>query len=225
MDQPRIGRKCGGIAILYKKSISVKKVRSGELDSFEYFEAIVKHGKFIVRLVTIYRPPYSETHPVTTATFIGEFSTFLESIILSAEPLLIVGDFNYHVDDPNNNDAAQFLDLINSMNLIHYVHESTHEDSHILDLVITRESNSVLLNSPAVGPLLSDHAAINCQLNSTKPPFPVKTVTYRKLKAVDTEMFRSDLRETTFMMEPRATLMNWFVVTTMRFDRYSTATL
>ena len=59
LDQPRIGRKGGGIAILYKKSISVKKVRSGELDSFEYFEAIVKHGKFIARLVTIYRPIYA----------------------------------------------------------------------------------------------------------------------------------------------------------------------
>ena len=32
MDQPRIGRKGGGIAILYRKNISVKKVRSGEFN-------------------------------------------------------------------------------------------------------------------------------------------------------------------------------------------------
>ena len=40
-----------------------------------------------------------------------EFSHFLESIILSAEPLVIVGDFNIHVDDANDPEAAIFLDL------------------------------------------------------------------------------------------------------------------
>ena len=50
-------------------------------------------------------------------TFITKLASFLESVILSVEPLLIAGDFNIHVDDANDPDTAVFLDLLESMNL------------------------------------------------------------------------------------------------------------
>ena len=59
--------------------------------------------------------------------FITKLAHFLESIILSAKPLVIVGDFNIHIVDNNNPDAAIFLNLVDSMNLKQFVSGPTHE--------------------------------------------------------------------------------------------------
>lgn len=57
---------------------------------------------------------------------------------MSAQPLMIIGDFNIHVDDPNDVYAVEFLDLLESMRLMQHVDVPTHEQGHTLDLVITR---------------------------------------------------------------------------------------
>ena len=107
-------------------NLLVSRVCRGEESSFEYLKSVVKYEKLRARVVNIYRPPYSETHPVALNTFITEFAHFLESIILSAEPLVIVGDFNIHVDDANDPEAAMFLNLLESINLKQLVTAPTH---------------------------------------------------------------------------------------------------
>ena len=68
----------------------------------------------------MYRLQYSSSHPVTVDVFFEEFSVFLESIILSSEPLLITSNFNIHVDvgDPVR---VKFLDLLEAMDLLQHV--------------------------------------------------------------------------------------------------------
>ena len=53
-------------------------------------------------LLFIVHHAYSCNHPVTSNVFFDEFSSYLESIVMSSEPLLIAGDFNIHVDVPEN---------------------------------------------------------------------------------------------------------------------------
>ena len=50
----------------------------------------------------IYRIPYSSKDPVTTATFSEEFTTYLESFIMSLEPLLITGDYEIPIVVPSD---------------------------------------------------------------------------------------------------------------------------
>ena len=76
--------------------------------SFEFVEPEVSCDSFKIRLVIIYRTPYSSTHPVTVSTFLDEFPDYLESIVLSTEPLLTTGEMNIHVDV---NDNADMLTL------------------------------------------------------------------------------------------------------------------
>lgn len=42
-----------------------------------------------LRIIVGYRPPYLPNHPVSTTVSLGEFSDYLESIVLSSELLLI----------------------------------------------------------------------------------------------------------------------------------------
>ena len=53
-------------------------------------------------ILIIYRIPYSSKDPVTTATFSEEFTTNLESFIMSLEPLLITGDYEIHIVVPSD---------------------------------------------------------------------------------------------------------------------------
>ena len=67
---------------------------------------------------------------------------------MSSVPLLIAGDFNIHVDVPANADSVCLKELLESMGLQQHVNEPTHESGHTLDLIITRQCDSLLANIP-----------------------------------------------------------------------------
>ena len=48
--------------------------------------------------------------------------------------MLVLGDFNIHVDVPNDIDAVKFLDLLESLGLEQHVTKPTHIWSHIRSL-------------------------------------------------------------------------------------------
>ena len=81
-----------------RDSLVVKQARAGICDTFEYSEWIIVSGSARLRLVVIYRPPYSSSHPRTVGMFVAEFAEFLESVVMTAEPLVLAGDFNIHVN-------------------------------------------------------------------------------------------------------------------------------
>ena len=54
--------------------------------------------------------PLDRRIPMTT--FFTEFSDYLETIVLCKEQLVVVGDFNIHVDVPDDSDSTKFLDLL-----------------------------------------------------------------------------------------------------------------
>ena len=71
------GERGGGVALVYKQSISVKCKKVKKYDQFEYMmcSLSLKHKSIVV--VLFYRPPPSQDNGLTTATFMNEFSEFL----------------------------------------------------------------------------------------------------------------------------------------------------
>ena len=65
----------------------------------------------------IYRPPGRSSYDL----FYEAFSKLIKQTAVSSEGLLIVGDFNLHVDDGDNLQARAFVDILESYNLRHYV--------------------------------------------------------------------------------------------------------
>ena len=111
----------------------VKKVQGGEKSSFEFSEWTVTTASNFIRLVIIYRPPYSDKRKIPTTIFYREFSDYLESVLLSKEQILFAGGFNIHVDNPRDPDAIKFADLLESFRLQQHVKGSTHKEGHTLD--------------------------------------------------------------------------------------------
>lgn len=58
---------------------------------------------------------------------------------MCTEPIIICGDFNFHVGDPEDTNASTLMDLLNSMDLVQHVGSSTQVSGHTLELVITRK--------------------------------------------------------------------------------------
>jgi len=160
LDKPREHGRGGGRAILFNDSLKVSFFQSGHTESLEYSEWVVSSGAgHDLRMVIMYRQPYSENHRVPMSVFFRDFSSCRESVILSKEHLAIVGDFNIRVDVPDNPDATKFLDLIDSLGLQQHVDKPTHAHNHTLDLVITRKTSHLIQNLPAIDWFFSDHAS------------------------------------------------------------------
>ena len=126
----------GCVGLLFKESMDIKCKNSEwntSFQSFEFLDVRFKSSKMI-RMIIIYRPPSS----VPLSTFYHEFSLLLEELATASGELLIVGDFNLHVDSSRDVNALHFCDLIASFDLKQWVTTPTRTSGHILDLIITR---------------------------------------------------------------------------------------
>ena len=170
-------------------------------------EIVMRSHKFVVRIGILYRLHVSTKNGITMSGFFDEFSELLGHLTTSSGKLLLLGDFNFHVDDAENDaGAANLLDLLNLHNLRQHVSVATHRNKHILDLVITREDEQILLNHWVNDPGLSDHYFIHCNLTFDKPqPVEIEKV-YRKIRDVDIETFRSQLAELPLLLDPADTV-------------------
>lgn len=154
-------RREGGTALLFRDSVCVHKIDAGNRTSYEFSEWLIHlTSAEKMRVVVVYRPPYSGEHKVPTSVFFDEFSAYLESLLLCKERLLICGDFNIHVDSVDDPDSVKFRDLLESVGLRQHVKKSTHNNGHILDLIITRFTDSTICKEPQVDRFISDHASV-----------------------------------------------------------------
>eukprot|EP00057_Strongylocentrotus_purpuratus_P013391 XP_011667865.1 PREDICTED: uncharacterized protein LOC105439979 [Strongylocentrotus purpuratus] len=126
--------------------------------------------------------------------FVPDFRSLLESVTVDCHHLLLIGDFNIQVDNAENKDAKVFSDVLYSVGLAQHVTAPTHQTGHTLDLVITRKDKHPLLDTSCITGLPSDHNAIVCTLNFTRPPSTKKLIKCRKLKDIDVEHLIADVR-------------------------------
>ena len=209
IDHPRLGRSGGGTGLVYRDSLGIKKADAGEKESFEFSEwTVTSSSSRNLRVVIVYRPPYSDEHRVSTNVFFTEFSIYLESILLSKEQLLITGDFNIHVDAVDDPDSLKLLDLLESVGLRQHVSQPTHVHGHTLDLIITRWSDQIIQDPPQTDRFISDHASLLCKLLQDKPAVTTKKVTYRRLKSVDLDSLKADLAASGLCQEQPDELTN-----------------
>jgi len=155
--------------------------------SFEHLVVLLRFNSVCARLVIVYRPP-SQSTKCSEGIFLSEFSDFLQPLALSAGKLLIVGDFNIHIEKATNSSSTKLLSLLDSHGLTQHVKGLTHVDGHRLDLIISRDSDNLVLDC-AISDLISDHFAVRAFIKAHRPSRPRKKVTYRELNRIDEDRF------------------------------------
>ena len=134
----------GGVGLLYNKCYKIDKQDVTSFLSFEYTDVLLRTPTTVLRIGVLYRPPPSTGNGLTATMSFNEFPILLKRLAVTSGRLLLVGDFNFHVDDRTNSLASMFLDLLDSHNLIQRVSGPAHKDNHTLDLMITRACNNII---------------------------------------------------------------------------------
>uniref|UniRef100_UPI00358F88A5 uncharacterized protein n=1 Tax=Myxine glutinosa TaxID=7769 RepID=UPI00358F88A5 len=139
-------------------------------------------------MAVVYRPP--KPHP----SFLSDFSYFLTQLCSLSPSILLLGDFNIHMDSTDSTLTTDFTDLLTCFNLTQHVNFPTHNRGHILDLVC---STGLILHHLSGSDLtLSDHLAITLTINIPTPaPRHYRTINFRKLNAFSPASFSSTLSE------------------------------
>ena len=180
--------------MLCRKALRPEKISGGQTRSFEYSEYAVRFDGKKCFIHVIYRPPYSERNPVSTNAFFEEFADYLGKSVVCVEPIIISGDFNIHVDISDDSDAERFLTLLESFGLENHDFIQTHESGHALDLLITRKDCDFSLGPPIADYYISDHSFVKCTINVEKPELEVKDIVFRKLKSINVDAFKNDIK-------------------------------
>ena len=142
-----------------------------------------------IDLYMIYRYPNT-----SMLNFIECLSEIIEGNILNdCGELVLIGDFNIHIDSPEAPGTILFNDFLDSLNLKNIVDFSTHCSNHSIDLIIM-DKNLSLISHPRRGHMLSDHHFILADLQIITQPPSIKSIKYRKHKSISPTNFEADLR-------------------------------
>ena len=164
-------------------------------------EYLLKTAQLLINLYVIYHMPSA-----SILTFCNDLANLIElNITEDRGKLLLVGDFNIHLDQPAHLDTILFNDTLESLDLQDMVMSPSHRSGHILDLIITW-CNSPLVSSIHIGHQFSDHKFIHAVLTTTKPVPAEMTVKYLKIKNINIDKFGSDVRNSYTDLDQERTL-------------------
>ena len=113
--------------------------------------------QYVIKVVSVYRPPYFIDHTISSKVYFEEFLTYQEDTVMARGILLIAGDFNFHVDCHSNNNVKNFAEILQTYGLQQHIQVPTHESGNTLDLIIPRSNSDITISSPRAAVALSDH--------------------------------------------------------------------
>ncbi|WP_158586953.1 endonuclease/exonuclease/phosphatase family protein, partial [Alcanivorax profundi] len=153
----------GGVAAIHKAAIRFIGTSQLKFNSFEVLH--IKHipsqinGSKTFYLAVIYRPPgpYS--------SFLDEFGAFLSDLIIHSDSILVVGDFNIHLNKESDPLARAFQSLLTTLSFSQFVHEPTHISGNYLDLVLARGIDVSHLLVSSLSSAISDHSLVEFEIS------------------------------------------------------------
>lgn len=182
----------GGVGIMLKNTIECKHMSSKQYSSFEHTIVKLKtKSNPRVTLISIYRLLF-----IPTNVFLEELIMLLETFSASSETFILAGDVNIHLDDEDDTYTKQFNEIMEMFNLVQHVNFPTHKLGHTIDVVITHADSPIIKNIKPNHIDLSDHYMIQFETKTINPNRKeYVNITYRNIKAIDNEKFRSDIKQ------------------------------
>ena len=109
--------------------------------------------------------PLSYRPPKHNSDFINEFAAFTTHLSSLSPNIILLGDFNIHMDKISNPLTSEFTSCLDSFGLQQHIHFPTHSKGHVLDLVCC--SGVTPLDCTAAELPISDHMFISFTVNLT----------------------------------------------------------
>ena len=103
---------------------------------------------------------------VSNVNFLDQLTDLLSHVVPKHQDIIILGDSNIHINDPEDQDAQILQDTLNAFNLKEHVNIPTHNLRHTIDLIITSNDYRGKL---ILGSYISDHRMITFNTNILQP--------------------------------------------------------
>ena len=188
------GRKGGGLMLLYNKMIEAEPLPSLQYMSFESQLWQIKLKSTEFSLLAVYHPPSTSAGQVTDSIFIEEFLDLVEDLVTKHKNLVILRDFNLHVNDPSATDAIIFIDAMSALGFNQIVKKETHKTGNTLDLIFIEQDEDPVTEVNFFD-FLSDHLWVSCHLKSKKRVLNTVTVKTRKVVDDAGEILKKEFRK------------------------------
>ncbi len=156
----RQGKKGGGIATIFSNLFTSTECTFGEFSTFEYLAMVIRTGQNVLAL-PIYRPPKHNPY------FLTEFSELSSLALVKYDRVILLGDFNLHINDSSDSRAVDFMGFVTRLNFTQHVKNATHNRGNTLDLIFTKgiDANvSSILQVP-----VSDHSCVFFNVSLCRP--------------------------------------------------------
>ena len=138
----RHNRRGGGVGLFLANSFKkIKRCNVVNRETFELLQVECEIDGSKISFVVVYRPPITSVNH-----FIDEFRTYLATIDMVSANVIVCGDFNLWVEDIKERYIPQFIDTMETFNLINMVDKPTSLRGHTIDLVFADRSRDLIHN-------------------------------------------------------------------------------
>ena len=188
----RDNRRGGGIAVIHRPHLNIKKLSFNENRSFEAITINLNITTSSFLLSTIYRAPYSSKQQVTILTFLEEFPEHVSSMLRSSKNVIILGDFNIPWNKPEHPDTTSLREILDMYDLHQHINIQTHKLGNTLDWLTSNSPDTI--HDITGKDFMSDHNIIEWKLQINQKVTEKREITRRDLSKVNDESFMSDLK-------------------------------
>ena len=115
---------------------------------------------------------------------------------------IILGDFNLHLSNSDDLDAAVFNDTIEALGLYQHIHFTTHKSGNVLDLILSEISEKVNIKTVNPGPYISDHRATIATINVKKTRPKQEVIKIRKIHQITSNQWQKEYNEDNMSLNP-----------------------
>ena len=126
-------------------------------------------------ILGIYHPPPKQDQTI----FLDEITELPSVKLPNMENAIILGDFNMHIEDPNDNHCKIFVDMMEALGLKQHLVKSTHQKGNILDLIFTKITSQIKVSQLDMLDFISDHQLISATIDVKKD---VLKITRKKIR-------------------------------------------
>ena len=103
--------------------------------------------------------------------------------------VIIPGDFNLQVNDPNDENAMNFIETTQALALEQHMRFPKHTSCNTLDLVLTELFNGLKIQQCTQDDFTSDRCIVKCNLTIKRPDITKNVLSYCKLKDINIQQW------------------------------------
>ncbi|ESO06893.1 hypothetical protein HELRODRAFT_170928 [Helobdella robusta] len=154
----------GGLIVYFRKDFGYKKLVLPLFATFEAVSIRFSTSGYQFILLAIYRPGSAQI----SSLFFDELISVLEYVTMLNANILMMGDFNVHIERVNDIHTVRLNEILDAFQMISHVHEPTHEQGGILDLVISSSNFPILGVEIFPSGIFSDHGFVKVGRKATR---------------------------------------------------------